>query len=167
MPLSSRSSGNISDIAAAALRSTAAEIDTYICQSALQAGRRDGTTAVWALFAGQNFLIGHVGDSSAVLCSRTDSQNPDFTSTEYQLEARLLTVDHTLDRQEERDRVRLSGGHMAVTSDGLSANGSEVIECNVRILRTRLRTSILMNPCCASHMSLKPMKPQACDYGAY
>ena len=144
MPLSCRSSGNISDIAAAALRATAAEIDTYICQSALQAGRKDGTTAVWALFAGQRFLIGHVGDSSAVLCSRTDIQNPDFASTEYQLEARLLTADHTLDRQDERDRVRLSGGRMALTSDGLSADGSEVLECNICMLRTRLRTSILM-----------------------
>lgn len=78
-----------------ALEETFAKIETEICENYSQSG--DGTTAVVAYIYGGKLLVGHVGDSEAVLC-RGGTAIP-------------LTEPHNAKASErERQRIRDAGG---------------------------------------------------------
>lgn len=95
-----------------------------------------GTTAVFALALGNALLIGHVGDSKAMLCQKNASTMSGFdaygpSDSEQQAEhapahaaaldrltAVPVTVDHSPDRPDEHARILASGGFITKASPG-------------------------------------------------
>ncbi|EFN51321.1 hypothetical protein CHLNCDRAFT_141080 [Chlorella variabilis] len=93
----------------AALKAAFEAADTEIVETAVQDGKRYGTTAVCALRMGQTVYVAHAGDSRAVLCR--DGR------------AVTLTRDHKpASVPQERERIEAQGGHIAYDADRVLSN---------------------------------------------
>lgn len=85
-----------------------------------------GTTATVCLLRNNiELVVGHVGDSRAVLCREG--------------EAILLTKDHVPDVQEERKRIKAAGGHITENSLGIA-------HVNGRLAMTRSIGDVELKP---------------------
>ncbi|CAM9729746.1 unnamed protein product, partial [Discosporangium mesarthrocarpum] len=62
-----------------------------------------GTTAITVLLKANTLFVANVGDSRAIMCSRTEEGDS---------EVRPLSVDQTPFRRDERERIKRAGGHV-------------------------------------------------------
>ncbi|CAN4098160.1 unnamed protein product [Withania somnifera] len=109
--------------------------------SALKNGYISGSTATIVLWMNWKTLVGNLGDSKALLCSRThfDEDNEGLTSTDNcslnlcnlvtGFQAEELTRDHHPDRDDEKARIEAAGGFVSVVgvpqvNDGLAVSRS-------------------------------------------
>ena len=95
-----------------------------------QQGLIGGTTAVFALVSGPEILLGHLGDSKAILCQAQPSitsaarDHQQLTKTaapvkyRQRLRAAALTCDHSPDRPDELRRIKAAGGFVSRASAG-------------------------------------------------
>lgn len=95
-----------------------------------QQGLIGGTTAVFALVSGPQILLGHLGDSKAILCQAQPSitsaarDHQQLTKTaapvtyQQRLRAAALTCDHSPDRPDELRRIIAAGGFVSRASAG-------------------------------------------------
>lgn len=121
-----------------AVRNTVEAVNTVVLTSAEQQHAPSGTTAVFAIVLEQHMLIGHLGDSKAVLCQQ-HSTAPTASGLHSDLAAGLheqqrsassragsltkltalpLTVDHLPDRPDEQARITAAGGTVSAATAG-------------------------------------------------
>ncbi|XP_060178063.1 probable protein phosphatase 2C 51 isoform X2 [Lycium barbarum] len=98
-------------ILAKALLRTIQDIDSEFSQEALKNDYISGSTAIVVLWMNGQILVGNLGDSKALLCSRKthfdqDSEGELLT----RLQAEELTRDHYPDRDDEKARIEAAGG---------------------------------------------------------
>ena len=122
----------------AAVRASVQKADAAVLSSAEQQHHPSGTTAVFALAFDQHILVGHLGDSKAVLCQQqtglqhTASPKPveghnvkqrcaASQADKEKLTAVPLTSDHTPDRVDERARIMAVGGTVSTATAGKHA----------------------------------------------
>lgn len=98
---------------------------------AAQQGLAGGSTAVFALLDDSQVLLGHLGDSKAVLCHLPTSgaepaahrhqQHTEAAAhprVQHNLQAAALTVDHSPDRPDELARITAAGGFVSRATAG-------------------------------------------------
>ena len=96
-----------------------------------QQGLACGTTAVFALVSEAQVLLGHLGDSKAILCSLPTSNKTPPAHThqqhttvggdsglQHRLQAAALTHDHSPDRPDELARITAAGGFVSKATAG-------------------------------------------------
>ena len=133
------------DVEAFVHKAVAAANDAVLIQANLQYGDV-GTTAVLALDFEKEVLIGHVGDSQAMLCQspslaanllhRQEAQHlaPHAAAISlYQLQPVSLTVSHSPDREDEHARILASGGFVSKATVG--KNPSQSIASTIQTIR--------------------------------
>ena len=109
----------------------AAAVNDAVLELVQQQGLLGGTTAVFALASGPQILLGHLGDSKAILCQSQPSttkpaahnwQQLTETAThardQPKLQAAALTHDHSPDRPDELRRITAAGGFVSSASAG-------------------------------------------------
>ena len=109
----------------------AAAVNDAVLELVQQPGLTGGTTAVFALVGGPQILLGHLGDSKAILCrSQPSTTTPaahhhqQLTKTsarsrdQQKLQAAALTRDHSPDRLDELRRITAAGGFVSTASAG-------------------------------------------------
>lgn len=115
----------------------AAAVNGAVLELAQQQRLTGGTTAVFALVAGSSILLGHLGDSKAILChSQTSTITPaanrhqQHTNTaahprqQHKLHTAALTHDHSPDRPDELGRITAAGGFVSrATAGDISGGG--------------------------------------------
>ncbi|XP_027773404.1 probable protein phosphatase 2C 51 isoform X1 [Solanum pennellii] len=98
-----------------ALLRTIQDIDSEFTQEALKNDYISGSTAIVVLWMNGQILVGNLGDSKALVCSRKthfDQENEgDLVTT---LQAKELTMDHHPDRDDEKARIEAAGGVVLV-----------------------------------------------------
>ncbi|PRW59402.1 integrin-linked kinase-associated serine threonine phosphatase 2C [Chlorella sorokiniana] len=103
--------GDSCDVSAieAALKEAFEDVDQEIVETAVNHGKRYGTTAVCALRIGNTLYVAHAGDSRAILCREG--------------RAITLTRDHKpASVPEERERIEAQGGRIAYEADRVLSN---------------------------------------------
>uniref|UniRef100_A0A3Q7H2U9 PPM-type phosphatase domain-containing protein n=1 Tax=Solanum lycopersicum TaxID=4081 RepID=A0A3Q7H2U9_SOLLC len=87
----------------------------FCMQEALKNEYISGSTAIVVLWMNGQILVGNLGDSKALVCSRKthfDQENEgDLVTT---LQAKELTMDHHPDRDDEKARIEAAGGVVLV-----------------------------------------------------
>ena len=108
----------------------AAAVNDAVLELVQQTGLTGGTTAVLALVSGTQIMLGHLGDSKAILCQLQPSTTPaahnrqQFSKTvahsryQHKLRAAALTCDHSPDRPDELRRITAAGGFVSRASAG-------------------------------------------------
>ena len=109
----------------------AAAVNAAVLQRVQQQGLFGGTTAIFALVSGPQILLGHLGDSKAIICRAQPStttpaarHDQQFTKTaapstdQQKLQAAALTCDHSPDRPDELRRITAAGGFVSRASAG-------------------------------------------------
>ncbi|XP_009769198.1 putative protein phosphatase 2C 51 isoform X2 [Nicotiana tabacum] len=94
---------------------TIQDIDSEFSQEALNNDYISGSTATVVLWMSGQILVGNLGDSKALLCSRRthfDQDSEDNLVT--RLQAEELTRDHHPDRDDEKVRIEAAGGVVLV-----------------------------------------------------
>ncbi|XP_055832455.1 probable protein phosphatase 2C 51 isoform X2 [Solanum dulcamara] len=94
-----------------ALLRTIQDIDSEFTQEALKNDYISGSTAIVVLWMNGEILVGNLGDSKAIVCSRRshfDQGNEGDLVTS--LQAEELTKDHHPDRDDEKARIEAAGG---------------------------------------------------------
>ncbi|XP_019264222.1 PREDICTED: probable protein phosphatase 2C 51 isoform X2 [Nicotiana attenuata] len=112
-----------------ALLRTIQDIDSEFSQEALNNDYISGSTATVVLWMNGQILVGNLGDSKALLCSRRthfDQDSEGLKSSNYcslklsvgdlgtKLQAEELTKDHHPDRDDEKARIEAAGGVVLV-----------------------------------------------------
>ncbi len=126
----------------AALQRAVAETNAAFLRRAKEESLDDGSTAVFALLCGRRFLVGSIGDSSAVLCSRDAGDGttaaeaaelqqapasggcgPTAAATasnkptgKREQRAEVLSAVHSPAREDERRRIESAGGFVKTTA---------------------------------------------------
>lgn len=97
----------------AAVRTAVLEVDAEFCDTARKEGWLDGTTAsfVVALPGARGFVLGNVGDSRAIRCSKSGGAVP-------------LHDIHSPDRPAERARIQSAGGTVVDVFGASRLNGA-------------------------------------------
>ncbi|XP_049408707.1 probable protein phosphatase 2C 51 [Solanum stenotomum] len=98
-----------------ALLRTIQDIDSEFTQEALKNDYISGSTAIVVLWMNGQILVGNLGDSKALICSRKthfDQENEGDLIT--RLQAEELTKDHHPDRDDEKARIEAAGGVVLV-----------------------------------------------------
>ncbi|XP_019164735.1 PREDICTED: probable protein phosphatase 2C 51 [Ipomoea nil] len=96
-----------------ALLQTIQDIDSEFSQEAMNHGYISGSTATVVVWVNRQILVGSLGDSKALLCSRRN--HPDAEGElESKLYAEELTRDHHPDREDEKARIEAAGGVIRV-----------------------------------------------------
>lgn len=91
--------------------------ESHYCQVAKAGGWNDGSTAVVSVVHGHNLLLGHVGDSRAVLCrgktaiELTHDHKPDRADET----ARITGLGGTVEKQDGASSIARVNGHLAVS----------------------------------------------------
>lgn len=114
----------------------AAAVNAALLELVQQQSLTGGTAAVFALVSGSQLLLGHLGDSKAILChSQTSSLPPaanshqQHTSTaghprqQHKLHTAILTHDHSPDRPDELERITAAGGFVSRATAGDISGG--------------------------------------------
>lgn len=108
----------------------AAAVNDAVLKLVQQQGLLGGTTAVFALVSGPQILLGHLGDSKAILCQSPPSTPKPAARNQYstetaahsrnqqKLQAAALTRDHSPDRLDELRRITAAGGFVSTASAG-------------------------------------------------
>lgn len=94
---------------------TIQDIDSEFTQEALKNDYISGSTAIVVLWMNGQILVGNLGDSKALICSRKthfDQENEGDLIT--RLQAEELTKDHHPDRDDEKARIEAAGGVVLV-----------------------------------------------------
>lgn len=111
------------------MRESIAAVNKAVLEQAEIQHTSPGTTAVFAHELDQQILIGHLGDSKALLCQHQPVQPPACQQARQspvackldnkpQFKAVPLTADHCPDRSDEHARIEASGGFVSAASSG-------------------------------------------------
>ena len=116
------------------MRESIAAVNKAVLEQAEIQHISSGTTAVFAHELDQQILIGHLGDSKALLCQHQPVQPPACQQAHHahlrsspvacdldnkpQFKAVPLTADHCPDRSDEHARIEASGGFVCAASSG-------------------------------------------------
>lgn len=107
----------------------AAAVNDVLLRAAQQEGLAGGSTAVFALVHESEVLLGHLGDSRAVLChvptpgampahAQQQHTGGAHSVLQHNLKAAALTVDHSPDRPDELARITAAGGFVSRATAG-------------------------------------------------
>ncbi|KAG9134021.1 hypothetical protein Leryth_004709 [Lithospermum erythrorhizon] len=103
---------SLHDILEEALRRTFKDIDSEFSVESANKKSVAGSTGIVIILLNDELLIGHLGDSRALLCSKGSQSHHQGLPLE--LYAEQLTVDHHPDRAEEKARIERAGGFVTV-----------------------------------------------------
>ena len=140
----------------AAVRASVQVVDAAVLSSAEQQHNPSGTTAVFALAFDQHILVGHLGDSKAVLCQQqtgvqhtaslkpAEGQNVKqrWAATQAdkeKLTAVPLTADHTPDHLDEHARILAAGGTVSTATAGKRAAFPSLLQCMAVTFRSGIK----------------------------
>lgn len=114
----------------------AAAINDAVLELIQQQSLTGGTTAVFALVSGSQILLGHLGDSKAILCHSqiptippAANRRQQHTKTaahprqQHKLHTATLTHDHSPDRPDELGRITAAGGFVSRATAGDISGG--------------------------------------------
>ncbi|XP_047270219.1 probable protein phosphatase 2C 51 isoform X2 [Capsicum annuum] len=127
-----------------ALLRTIQDIDSEFSQEALKNDYVSGSTAIVVLWMNGKILVGNLGDSKALVCSRKahfDQDNEDFVT---RLQAEELTNDHHPDRDDEKARIHAAGG-VVLTVGVPRVNGILAVSRSIGDIRLK-RYGVIAEP---------------------
>ncbi|KAM3373725.1 putative protein phosphatase 2C 51 isoform X1 [Capsicum galapagoense] len=128
-----------------ALLRTIQDIDSEFSQEALKNDYVSGSTAIVVLWMNGKILVGNLGDSKALVCSRKahfDQDNEgDFVT---RLQAEELTNDHHPDRDDEKARIHAAGG-VVLTVGVPRVNGILAVSRSIGDIRLK-RYGVISEP---------------------
>ena len=108
----------------------AAAVNDALLKTAQQEGLAGGSTAVFAFVDDSQVLLGHLGDSKAVLCHLSTPETMPaahrhqqhtagaYSGHQQTLKAAAMTVDHAPDRPDELARITAAGGFVSRATAG-------------------------------------------------
>jgi protein phosphatase 1L len=94
--------------------------DQLFCEQARNEKDKSGATATAVAILGNTITVANVGDSSAVLCKRKDGISV----------ATKITIDHKASNEEEKKRVKETGG-LVVWFGGWRVNGTLAVSRSI------------------------------------
>lgn len=138
----------------------AAAVNDVLLKAAQHKSLAGGSTAVFALVDQSEVLLGHLGDSKAVLChlptpgampahGQQQHTGGAHSGRQHNLKATALTVDHSPDRPDELARITAGGGFVsrATAGDSTPLGSSLLHPASLPVRHCHHRFILFLSPC--------------------